>query len=152
MRLWADKWLYRRDDRWNDLVQEGTVGVMHAIRLYHPGRLCKFSTYTVPWVRKYVRLAGLRFQKAEGRTSSVALNALAHVAGREKPPEVSEMDDYLRRLPARWREVLTRIFGLDGRLTETNKQIAARFGVTPARVDQIRHMALAKLEDLIGTP
>jgi len=37
-----------------DLVQEGNVGLMHAVRKYDPGRGVKLSSYAAWWIRAYI--------------------------------------------------------------------------------------------------
>jgi RNA polymerase sigma-32 factor len=37
-----------------DLVQEGNVGLLHAVRKYNPYRGTKFSTYASFWIRAYI--------------------------------------------------------------------------------------------------
>lgn len=43
---------------WNrnllDLIQEGNVGLMHAVRKYDPGRNVKFSYYASFWIKAYI--------------------------------------------------------------------------------------------------
>lgn len=39
----------------DDLVQEGNMGLMHAVRKYNPDLNYRFSTYAVPWINQYVR-------------------------------------------------------------------------------------------------
>ncbi len=42
---------------YEDLVQEGIFGVMHAIGKFEPERGWRFSTYAMPWVRQYISRA-----------------------------------------------------------------------------------------------
>jgi RNA polymerase sigma-32 factor len=37
-----------------DLIQEGNVGVLHAVRKYNPHKGTKFSTYASFWIRAYI--------------------------------------------------------------------------------------------------
>jgi len=41
----------------DDLVQEGTVGLLRAIDLFDPARSYKFSTYAVWWIKQAIRRA-----------------------------------------------------------------------------------------------
>lgn len=47
----ADKWARADSDDFDDLCQEGRLGVMRAHRTYDPAR-GKFSTYALPWIRQ----------------------------------------------------------------------------------------------------
>lgn len=44
-------------DMWEDLVQEGTIGLLKAIRGFDTTHGCKFSTYAFFWVRLFVSRA-----------------------------------------------------------------------------------------------
>lgn len=37
-----------------DLVQEGSMGLMHALKKFVPSRGFAFSTYAVPWIKNYI--------------------------------------------------------------------------------------------------
>ncbi len=38
----------------DDLVEEGNLGLMHALGKYDPGRGFRFSTYAIWWIRQYI--------------------------------------------------------------------------------------------------
>lgn len=38
----------------DDLVEEGNLGLMHALDKYDPGRGFRFSTYAIWWIRQYI--------------------------------------------------------------------------------------------------
>lgn len=42
---------------YNELVQEGTLGLMHALTKYDPDLGHRFSTYAVGWIRQYMQRA-----------------------------------------------------------------------------------------------
>ena len=44
----------------DDLVQEGYIGLLEAQKRYDPSRGVKFSSYAYPWIRKYVREAAYK--------------------------------------------------------------------------------------------
>lgn len=49
---WAYR--YRLSGAYEDLVNEGVLGLMHAADKFKPSKGCRFSTYAVPWVRSFV--------------------------------------------------------------------------------------------------
>lgn len=52
------------DPRANDLVNEGALGLIRAIKDFEPGKRFKFSTYAVWWIDAHIR-KGLKFFKKE---------------------------------------------------------------------------------------
>ena len=52
----ARKYIGRGVD-FDDLVQEGTLGLMHAITKYDPKKGFRFSTYAMPWINQYITRA-----------------------------------------------------------------------------------------------
>lgn len=50
------KTYHNRSDRYalSDLIQEGNVGLVHAVRHYNPQKKTKFSYYAAYWIRAYI--------------------------------------------------------------------------------------------------
>jgi RNA polymerase sigma-32 factor len=63
--------LGRARDR-DDLIQEGCIGVLHAVRQFDPSRGVRLSTYAAWWIRAYQ----LRWQVANHRLVRVGKTAL----------------------------------------------------------------------------
>jgi len=97
-----------------DLIQEGNVGLLHAVKKYNPYKGTKFSTYAQFWIRSYIlqyimnswslvkvgttqsqRKLFYRLNKEKRRLESLGLspvpNILAHSLG-VKEEDVVEMD------------------------------------------------------------
>lgn len=204
-----------------DLIEEGNLGLMHAINKFEPERGFRFSTYATWWIRQSIERAAMMQARAirlpvhvvrelqqlmrarralEGdpeflarrpdgvRVEDVAvflglevqavadLMALAEAprsldAGSERGDEsftladiVASVDDgadptgvtqtheieklldqWIRVLNEREREVLEGRFGLHDRDPETLEVLSARLGLTRERVRQIQNEALAKM-------
>lgn len=50
----AQKWV-RHNLPFNDLVQEGNLGLLEAANRFDPSRGVHFNTYATPWVKKFIR-------------------------------------------------------------------------------------------------
>lgn len=98
----------------NDLVAEGLLGLMHAVRKFDPARGTQFSTYAVWWVRQRIQ----RFlQKQTTFTTSIQV-----VTRRERVGRIS--DRFLSE------------FGRSPTLAE----LAALTSLTPAQLDRASTM------------
>ena len=134
------------------------------------GELVKFSTYALYWMENFVR----RGVKQEGFVKLINSTSLEEFASRrdgseeageneimlryraqEKDPTYKEATRSLFRdilfevmeesLTPREREILVLHFGLDGEKSLTQREIAQRLGVCPARIWAIKERALEKL-------
>ena len=158
-----------------DLVAEGAVGLMKAIRRFDPGNGTRFTTYASFWIRKAIidallerpRVVHLpRYARERGRVfpREVSLdapvpgtNATTHgerlVDERLRPPidVLAERDECrrLRRLvldlSPREQAVLAARFGLHGGTARTLHEVGASMGLSKERVRQIESGALGRL-------
>jgi RNA polymerase primary sigma factor len=92
------------DARANDLVNEGALGLIRAIKDFEPGKKFKFSTYAVWWIDAHIR-KGLKFFKKETvaapntmkKKYETAVKVLYASTG--ETPEPEEVAKYLRWTP-----------------------------------------------------
>lgn len=96
-----------------ELVNEGTIGLMEAVKRFDPAEECRFSTYATWWIKQALRRALL----ATGRAVRV-------------PP-------YMLEMIAKVKSADTRLSGTLGR-KPTVQEIAEEMGVPPESIPPIR--------------
>ncbi len=133
-------------DAFDDLVQEGSIGLMEAAQLFDPDRGTKFSTWAWYRVRAHVQRAMRRW--ADVPLPSGDMEGLSDPEG--DPGELldagearRELDAALDLLPPRSAHVL-RGRVVDGRTLE---DLGRELGVCKERVRQIEQRALAWVLD-----
>ena len=99
----------------SDLVAEGNMGLMMAVRKFDPHRGTRFVTYAGYWIRAYVLDCVVRSTTMVGAGSG---------------PLRSKLFFRLRRERAR-------VANLVGDTTERNEELARRFGVSPEKMREM---------------
>jgi RNA polymerase primary sigma factor len=146
----------------DDLVSEGSFGLMKAIEKYDPTRGKAFVTFAAPYIRHAIEMAISRLETGTdirstdeslpvgSRNNYTLLNVLEDVNA-EKADAITEEDtlteDLLRVMDVlneREQEVIKRYYGLIGyRLTMA--EIGEDLGMKRERVRQVRDQAVRKL-------
>jgi len=162
----------------DDVIAEGCVGLLKAIRGYRAENGTRFMTYASFWVRKqilaavadqphaihvprYARQRGysvprvLRLDGPKNGDTDLSLgDRLAHPdllpaeAIIEREQHV-QVRRHVLRLPLRERAVIAWRFGLGGQAPQTLHEIGHRFGLSKERVRQIEVSALTQLRDAL---
>ena len=80
-----------------DLIEEGNLGLLHAVEKFNPARKCRFSTYATWWIQQAMRRALINTGKTVRLPSYLVeiiakLKALEHgfLQKHGRPPELSE--------------------------------------------------------------
>lgn len=103
-----------------DLIQEGNIGMMMALKKFEPARGLKFITYAVWWIRAYinnfimkswslVKIGTTQAQKKLFFKLNQTRRALRRLTGREDPQDIAnelavrddEVEEMARRMAAR---------------------------------------------------
>jgi RNA polymerase sigma factor (sigma-70 family) len=129
-----------------DLVQEGSLGLLEAIDLYEPGRGADFGAYARIEIRRAIGDAAVRLPTSND-VAAVADGATPDpegaVVARE---EVRAIDHAVDTLPDRQRIVVQRHFGF-GREPQEIAEVAASLHVSQQRVRTIERDAFYALHD-----
>lgn len=135
------------DARYDDLVQEGRIGLWKAILRFDPHRGVAFSTY-----------AGVAIQRHIWKAAKPARTPVIESSGDEAPDAQELAEDHVwdeavrtalhkavSRLPERLRQIICAAYGLDGAPACTLDVIGQHLSVTGEMVRQLRNNALVLL-------
>lgn len=172
-----------------DLINEGNMGLIHALEKYEPARNLRFISYAIWHIRAYInraiaeqgslihipfnkRLEMKKGLKAEGKGKGQdkEAQALHHIntsiVRLDEMPDTFDIEDTnienpeetvnlmgisvvlkacLDTLPAREKQVLEGLFGLNGLPPKTLREVGEELGISHERIRQIRDRAIEHL-------
>lgn len=138
-----------------DLVQEGCMGMMEALRRFDPQRGNRFSTYATYWIRQFVLRAlheqnqGVRTPRGRPNLRFFELDAERRATVEQDEVEREDLCEFVRGslgcLDARDRQVIIWRFGLDGEDPKTLREVAGLLELSRERVRQLEGRALRQL-------
>ena len=150
-----------------DLISIGTIGLIKAVNTFRPDRNIKLTTYASRCIENEILMYFRSQRKLQGE---VSLNetldtgpegdalCLSDVVG-EEDTMLEQLHDkenrlLIRRLVAelltpREADIIRRRYGLDGRLPQTQRQVAAVYHISRSYVSRLEKKALGKLEEAL---
>lgn len=150
-----------------DLISIGTIGLIKAVNTFQPDKKIRLATYASRCIENEILMHFRAQRKLQGEVSlSDTIETgpegdalyLSDVVG-EEDTMLEELQDkenrkLIRRLVAevlteREADIIRRRYGLDGRLPQTQKQVAALYGISRSYVSRIEKKALGKLEEAL---
>ena len=155
---------YTQSAEQEDLISIGTIGLIKAVDTFRPDRKIRLATYASRCVENEVLMYFRSRKKLQSEVSlsdtidsDTAGNALclmdvvgsddtmlSDMADREEQIHIRQLVDSC--LTEREAEVIRRRYGLGGYLPQTQRQVAAVFGISRSYVSRIEKRALGKLE------
>ncbi len=155
---------YTQSDNQEDLISIGTIGLIKAVNTFRPDKKIRLATYAARCIENEILMYFRSQKKLQGEVSlsdTIETDTdgdslyLLDVVGMEDTmlSDLQEKENccLVRRLVAeclteREADVIRRRYGLEGRLPQTQKQVAAVYGISRSYVSRIEKKALGKLE------
>lgn len=146
---------YKRFPNYEDLVQEGFVGLITAINKFKWEMFPNFFAYSDQWIRHKVKKGASRFDVVYNPDKSRVIYAEpdeSEIDSSGSPEEMlfnKERSDCIKEVlcdfSERERQIVQKIFGLEGKLPETLREIGPQFNLTHERVRQIKNRVIDRL-------
>jgi len=148
---------YTRFPNYEDLVQEGFIGLLKAVRRFEWARFPNFFVYAEQWIRHHVKRSASRFDVVYSPNRERVVYAEPAELGIEESDDSTPEDTFflkekiehinkvLDEFPERDREIVQRIFGLGGYPSQTLRDIGPIYNITYERVRQIKNSVISKL-------
>ncbi len=148
---------YRKFPNYEDLVQEGFIGLLKAVRRFDRNLFPNFFVYSELSIRGCVKRAASRFDIVYNPNRTRVVYAEPAEIGKEEEvketPEdtffakekSSKIEEVLNDFPIRDREIVKRIFGLGEYKQQTLREIGPLFDLTHERIRQIKNKVISKL-------
>jgi len=151
----------------DDLISIGTIGLVKAVDSFKASKQAKISTYATKCIENEILMYLRRDRKnravslervfelpnERGKLSLInTLSTDADIVWKEVERHVArrEVLKIVRTLSPIDAEVMLRRFGLDGKLAQTQKEVACNMGITQSYVSRIEKKALQRIREKIG--
>ena len=158
---------YTQAEEQEDLISIGTIGLIKAVNTFRPDKGIRLATYASRCIENEILMYFRRTKKLQGEVSlneaietdgDGAELSIGDVVGKSDTmlEDLQDKDDraLVRRLVAerlteREADVIRRRYGLEGRVPQTQRQVAAAYKISRSYVSRIEKKALGKLEEAL---
>ena len=159
---------YTQAEEQEDLISIGTIGLIKAVNTFKADKGIRLATYASRCIENEILMYFRRTKKLQGEVSlneaietdgDGAELSIGDVVGKSDTmlEDLQDKDDraLVRRLVAerlteREADVIRRRYGLEGRVPQTQRQVAAAYKISRSYVSRIEKKALGKLEEALG--
>jgi len=155
--VYSNAKFYRKFPNYEDLVQEGFIGLIRAVKKFNYNLFPNFFVYSERWIRHCVKRSASRFDIVYNPNKSRVVYAEPAEIGAEKeddstPEDIffaketgDKIEEVLNDFPDRDHEIIKRIFGLGEFSPQTLREIGPDYGLTHERIRQIKNKVISKL-------
>lgn len=158
---------YTQAEEQEDLISIGTIGLIKAVNTFKADKGIRLATYASRCIENEILMYFRRMKKLQGEVSlneaietdgDGAELSIGDVVGKSDTmlEDLQDKDDraLVRRLVAerlteREADVIRRRYGLEGRVPQTQRQVAAAYKISRSYVSRIEKKALGKLEEAL---
>ena len=159
---------YTQSDNQDDLISIGTIGLIKAVNTFRSDKNIRLATYASRCIENEILMYFRSQRKLQGEVSlsdTIETDGsgdslyLLDVVGSDDTM-LSDLQDkenclMVRRavqecLTEREADIIRRRYGLDGFTPQTQRQVAAHYGISRSYVSRLEKRALEKLEQAIG--
>ena len=146
-----------------DLISIGTIGLIKAIGTYRRDRNIRLATYASRCIENEILM---HIRKIAGQKTEVSLEEPINMDGEgnelllsdilgtdedvvfrglEEDVDIQCLRQALSRLPEREKEIVTMRYGLEGRRELTQKEVAARMGISQSYISRLEKRIMIRL-------
>jgi RNA polymerase sporulation-specific sigma factor len=158
---------YTQAEEQEDLISIGTIGLIKAVNTFKADKGIRLATYASRCIENEILMYFRRTKKLQGEVSlneaietdgDGAELSIGDVVGKSDTmlEDLQDKDDraLVRRLVAerlteREADVIRRRYGLEDRVPQTQRQVAAAYKISRSYVSRIEKKALGKLEEAL---
>ena len=159
---------YTQESEQDDLISIGTIGLIKVISSYRPEKNTRLATYAAKCIENEILMYFRSKKKTQNEVSlSDSIDTdkdgnslyLIDVVGVDDTmyADLQDKEDCVRVrrlvdecLTPREAEIISQRYGLGGRKPLTQREIAAKLGISRSYVSRIEKRALEKLEEALG--